>query len=183
MLSFQGMAMNNPTYSIRQTKVLAKLESLIALAEEQFNIVVPAINVFFNLKGSAAGQAIRYHGMYSIRINSELTESDSSFDHIYNDTIAHELAHIICYAYPTLGYKHNKGWQRVCLVLGGNGKRGHSEKVVFARGNTYAYLSTGGTEVRVSNIIHKKIQNGKTYVCKDNSRGLLDSTCTYTIVN
>ncbi len=47
-------------------------------------------------------------------------------DELFDLTIPHEIAHIVCYMNPKLGKGHNYGWQWVCKSLGGDGKRHHT---------------------------------------------------------
>lgn len=46
-------------------------------------------------------------------------------DLLVNNTIPHEIAHLVCYIKPELGSGHNWGWKTVCRALGGDGKKHH----------------------------------------------------------
>lgn len=48
------------------------------------------------------------------------------------DTIPHEVAHLVCHLRPYLGRGHDNGWRTVCLALGGSGK------ATFVSGETYS---------------------------------------------
>lgn len=164
----------------RQQLMLDKCKELIIFIEQTMHLVMPIITVLFNLTGATAGQAMHTRTGYGMRFNKDMIEGDS-FDHIYNETLPHELAHIVCFAHPAIGHGHSRGWKRMCIKLGGNGKRTHSEEILYACGITYLYYTSTNREVRVSSIVHKKIQNGKTYRCKDGSA--LNSSCKYVALN
>ncbi len=89
--------------------------------------------------------------------------SREAFDHLINDTVPHEIAHIVCFMKPALGKNHDYGWTRVCVALGGTGDRTHKEDVVYGKGVTYEYISSTGHKHRVSQAMHNKMQNGETY--------------------
>jgi predicted SprT family Zn-dependent metalloprotease len=39
------------------------------------------------------------------------------------ETVAHELAHCVCFRNPMLGSNHDRGWKAVCRDMGGDGSR------------------------------------------------------------
>ena len=136
--------------------------------------------VSFNLRGRVAGWASCRHcagqRVYTLRFNRELIASDH-FEDIRNNTVAHEIGHLVCYARPELGKNHDAGWRRVCLALGGNGDARHDYAVTYANGS-WDYISTGGHKVTLSNIRHKKVQQGTVYTLK-NGLGRIDRSCRF----
>jgi ligand-binding sensor domain-containing protein len=70
-----------------------------------------------------------------------------------------------------------KEWKAICIALGGSGKRCHNEKVTFAKGSTFEYITTAGKSVTISQIRHKRIQRGLKYTWKDGSS--IDRTCQF----
>jgi hypothetical protein len=74
--------------------------------------------------------------------------------------VAHEVAHLVCYARPDLGRKHDMGWKRVCVALGGDGKRTHSYDVVVK--GRWDYLTDLGNKVSVTKRYHVAVQAGLT---------------------
>ena len=115
-----------------QAKIQAvkdKVASCIALAEQKFNIKMPAVQIRFDLTGRAAGMAGRKGFAYYLRFNvSHMSLGGQSWEHILNDTVPHELAHTVCQSNPQFGRNHDAGWKRVCLALGGNGNRCYKQE-------------------------------------------------------
>jgi predicted SprT family Zn-dependent metalloprotease len=120
------------------------------------------------LRGKAAGQAgckNTWGGERSnffLRFNREhIAMGGQTWLHMLNDTVAHEVAHTVCQANPQLGKNHNNGWKRVCSLIGGNGQRCYTDAdapEAVAKQSPYLYTTNNGSEVRVSKIVHGKIQ-------------------------
>jgi predicted SprT family Zn-dependent metalloprotease len=160
----------------RTKEVLEKAELLYGVK------IDPKIT--FNLKGRVAGWAgckfcriTRQARDFTLRFNSDIIQG-KHFDDMMELTIPHEVAHLVCYARPDLGSKHNPGWKRVCMALGGNGSRTHSYETAPGRGNGFTYRASCGTEITVSSIIHRKIQAGQGRVLKK-TRGKVDRFCAW----
>lgn len=159
--------------------VVSRVNAVISLAEHKFNINMPTVDIRFDLKGRAAGIAGYKGYRFYLRFNVDMM-MNTSWDHIFDDTIPHEVAHLVCYVNPSLGRNHDYGWKRVCVALGGNGKRCHSEEVVYAKGQTYTYISELGKSINVSELIHKRIQSGRSYRYK--TGGIVSKECQYSLV-
>lgn len=142
----------------RKQQVIDKFNDLVKVSNDKFNMVLPSIELRFDLKGCSAGQAVLKDGKYSIRFNIDMING-SGFEHIINDTVAHELAHIIAHI-KKYGFKHDKYWRMFCINLGGSGNRCHTETVIPARKiQKYLYDTTCGSTIVISKIRHNKIQN------------------------
>ena len=164
--------------------VREKVAKIVERANALFNISLPTIQVRFDLRGQAAGQASHRFGQYAMRFNRDML-TNAGWDHLINNTVPHEIAHIVCYFKPTLGRRHDAGWKRVCRMLGGNGQRCFSQDdapVVYAKGRTFTYTATTGTVHNVSEKLHKNIQMGRTYTLKK-CRGKLNKECSFEIYN
>jgi predicted SprT family Zn-dependent metalloprotease len=167
--------------SSRKQEIIAKCTETFAKAKTLWpNMNFDNVGVRFDLKGRAAGMACRRDGTYFMRFNTEMMTRDA-FDHVINNTVQHETAHIVCMMNPKLGRNHDAGWTRVCRLLGGNGERCHSEDVVYGKGNTYEYTTDRGHRVRVSDSIHQKIQRGVVYTWRQ-GKGKVDAGSTYNLV-
>ena len=160
----------------RARLIQQKIAELTQKANQLYGITLPHIELQFNIKGTVAGYAQQRNGQYKMRFNQVMMLNEG-WDHIITDTVPHELAHIVCFFKPSLGRNHNYGWQRVCIALGGNGKRCHNEEVSYAHGSVY-YTSTTGFVIPVSNIRHQKIQRGQYYIFR-NGKGQLNRQCAY----
>ena len=138
--------------------------------------------IAYNLRGRVAGWAgckicrMTMTRQYTLRFNRDLILG-KHFEDIRDETVAHEVAHLVCFANPALGKNHNEGWKRVCLALGGNGKSRHSYDVEYAAG-TFVYVSDRGVNINVSKIRHTKIQQGTCYTFKG-GKGRVDRYCAW----
>lgn len=145
------MELQNPEARKKFVETLKKAEQLFGK--------MPEVKLYFSNIGKAAGLAKRVDGKYSVTLNVFALEQNPT-DCIEN-TIPHEVAHIVCYAYPNLGRNHNPGWKRVCRMLGGNGTRCYtSEQYQLApkRKTTNHKYNVNGKELVIGAIQHNRIQ-------------------------
>jgi predicted SprT family Zn-dependent metalloprotease len=161
-------------------QVMQRCKDIFAKAQELYGVDLSRVSVRFDLRGRAAGQACRRGHEYYIRFNRDMLTREA-FDHVYNDTVPHEIAHIVCFMNPKLGRMHDAGWARVCKQLGGTGERCHSEEVVYGKGKTYEYITDKGNKVRMGDRHHAIVQSGRTLTYKK-GLGKVTSQCAYSIV-
>lgn len=161
--------------------VKAKVQQCINIANQRFGITMPDVQIRFDLKGRAAGIAGFRGKHYYLRFNvHHMQLGGQTWEHLLNDTVPHEVAHTVCQVFPQFGRNHDAGWKRVCLALGGNGRRCYSEEdapEAVAQMRPYAYTTSIGTVVNVTPRMHAKIQSGSSYTCKRG--GLLNRNCQY----
>jgi SprT protein len=162
-------------------QVRAKVQECIAKAEVKFGIKMPNVDVRFDLTGRAAGMACYRYGTFYLRFNvKHMQLGGQTWEHLLNDTVPHEVAHTVCQAFPQFGRNHDAGWKRMCLALGGNGRRCYSEEdapEAVAANRPYVYITTTGHEIRVTKVMHTKIQKGASYVAR--GKGNLNRSCSY----
>jgi predicted SprT family Zn-dependent metalloprotease len=183
------------TVALRIAQAVAKVQTILNVASIKYDIpnLDQIIDLTFDLKGNCAGIAkgfnllpptninrISSNSKFVIRLNQVMMMEEEGFQHIMEDTIPHEIAHIVCFAKPSYGNAHNSGWKQICVELGGSGRTCHQQKVYFGKGNTYQYKSVTGKEVMVSDKYHKKIQSGISLTYR--KAGLVDKSCSYTLV-
>lgn len=166
----------------RQAEIKRKTQEVLDLAQRLYGVRINP-SIAFNLRGRVAGWAgcrlCRITGQasqFTLRFNCELIQG-KHFEDMRDETVPHEVAHLVCYARPELGRKHNDGWRRVCLALGGNGKTRHSYDVSHA-GGSIVYVTDRGHEIKLSKIRHAKIQAGTTYTFK-HGKGRVDRYCAW----
>ena len=163
-------------------QIKAKVAECVERANRTFNITLPNVTVRFDLKGRAAGIAMVRYGQYILRFNvNHMALGGKTWEHLLNDTVPHEVAHLVCYFNPMLGSRHDNGWKRVCIALGGNGQRCYSEEdapEAHAAMRPYVYTTTNGTKCPVTPALHKKIQAGRTYTMRQGG-GQLNRFCEY----
>lgn len=170
--------------------IQAKVAQCIAAAEAKFGIKMPEVTVRCDLRGRAAGvagytinRATGETSGFYLRFNrAHMALGGKTWEHLLNDTVPHEVAHSVCQAFPRLGSGHDAGWQRVCLALGGNGRTRYSEEdapEAIAAARPYVYITTAGNTVRVTKVIHNKIQRlGMSYTYKG-GLGKINRQCQY----
>lgn len=150
----------------RTQEVLKKAEALYGVK------INPTIA--YDLRGRVAGFAsckycaiTRQAKDFSLRYNRDIIQGDH-FDDMMNLTVPHEVAHLIGFSKPELGAKgHNMAWKRICIALGGDGKRTHSYDVVVK--GRWDYITDRGNKVSVTKKYHAYVQAGGTLTFK---RGL-----------
>ena len=161
----------------RKQEVIDKVKLLTEKANKLYNITLPPVKILFDLRGRCAGIAGRDRYTYYMRFNVDMMQN-AGWDHLLNDTVPHELAHVVCFYEPRLGRNHDHGWQRVCRALGGSGERCHNELVTYANGKTFYYTSSTGRVVALSIQRHRKVQAGEVYRFRD-GKGMIDKNCQF----
>jgi SprT protein len=160
-------------------------QEVLEKARQTFGVHLRGVQVRFDLRGKSAGIAgwTRRGGekQLYLRFNVDLIRGEG-FEHVFKNTVPHEVAHLVCYENPALGRNHDRGWARVCRALGGNAERCHTEEITYAKGRTYYYTSTNGKVVTLSQVRHKKIQMGAVYRFK-HGWGQVDRTCKWSLTN
>lgn len=168
------------TRAERLKAVQDKIAEVKALVKQKYNMDLSDLVVRYDLTGRTAGWAIGYR---TIRLNTTAIYGDEAhFKDMVEDTVPHEIAHIVCHRNPSLGDKHDAGWAAVCRALGGTGKRTHDMTTIeFARGRTYIYTTTTGKEYGISERRHNKVQRGWGFKFRNAVWGSIDQYCAYTV--
>lgn len=161
-------------------RIKDRCNAVVLKAKELYGIDLSGVQVRFDLRGRCAGQAMRKSGVYIVRFNRDMLTREA-FNHVHDNTVPHEYAHIICFMNPSLGRNHDSGWERVCRALGGSGATRHSEEVVYGKGVTYEYITTAGHAVRLSQQRHARIQQGGTLTYR-RGMGMVNKTCAFKVV-
>lgn len=150
---------------IRQA-IINKNYEVITLARSLFpkfaDAPMPSIGFFTNGKNAGTAQNMPF------RVEYNLTVFGSDLERFLNDTVPHEIAHLVCF-YMGLDKGHGKNWKRVCAMLGGNSKRCYQavEGSIQFQGSRkvteYFYIAPCGTSVWVSTQRHNAMTRGKQY--------------------
>jgi SprT protein len=125
------------------------------------SIVRPTIGT--SLKGHCAGKA--YTNKNLIKLNGYLLETET--DEMLNDTLPHEIAHIIARkAYGKVSRSHGWEWQTIMGILGVKPTRCHTMKTQPARiiERPHAYECSCKIH-NLTNRLHNKILVGSRRVC------------------
>lgn len=168
-----------------QAEVIARCKEVVEKAKALYGMDLSQVRVSFDLRGRAAGKAggrgYRMGGSaYYVKFNRDMLTREAG-DHVLNDTVPHEYAHVVCFMDPSKGKNHDYGWARVCRELGGTGARTHNEDVVYGKGVTYEYTTDRGHKVRLSERHHRKVQAG-TPLRYRKGMGTVTIACAYSIV-
>lgn len=152
--------MNEPTRS----EVEQKCHDLIAKGNALFGTNVKLASIGWDLRGRAAGMAKRSGLVYSVRFNLEAKRLDPT--HFFNETVPHEIAHLIVFELTLTGRSRDRGhgrdFKRVCRALGGTGARCHNIALTKARTvKKHKYILPSGRVIEVTSIMHGKIQKGQ----------------------
>jgi len=150
-------------------KTLADFTHLVQLclkvAAEKYG-EMPSVSIRYDLRGRAAGMAgcrRSLDGTVSdlyLRFNREALEKD--WEHMTQETISHEVAHLVAYCFPRLGAKnHNSQWKMIHRSLGGEGNRCHNIELTPAKvRNRYIYV-VDSEEIVVGPKHHNGLRTGK----------------------
>ena len=95
----------------RFAEITEKTKQVLAKAKELYGVdITPSIS--YNLRGRVAGWAgCKYcmgQRVYTLRFNRELI-SRKHFENIRDETVPHEVGHLVCYARLELGREHVMG--------------------------------------------------------------------------
>lgn len=148
--------MNNELIKRVEDKIL----ETFLLAQRSFGKVFELPQLSFELNSSrVAGQA--HLREWKIKINPEFLEQYP--DKIISRTVPHEVAHLVAYkVYPYAKQHHGPEWKSVAVKLGTEPTRCHSMHLPSKQPHTYVCSCQ---KFHVSNLIHRKIQNGQRRFC------------------
>lgn len=131
-------------------------------------VTADKIQITCDIKGRCVGRA-GYSSRggfrsYYLKFNAEAIAKYT--DEMVDTTIAHEIAHIICYIRPALGRNHDAGWKKVCRSLGGDDARTHTMKLSPGKTITRHKYNVNGKVIEVSAKRHKQILRGAKIVMR-----------------
>ncbi len=142
-----------------------ELNRVLDNARQRYGVALNPLAIALNIKGRVAGWAgCKYCWganktrlkTYTLRFNPKFIVDE--YQDMLTDTIPHEVAHLVCAENPNLGRRHDTGWKRVCIDLGGTGKRCHAYEVEVVGG--YDYTTDLGQVTTVTAKVHQKLQAG-----------------------
>jgi len=111
-------------------ELITRLQQVFNLANQQYGTAFSLNTVHVSELDptlGALGRATHYEdGSFSIELNLE-----ENHRVLADDTIPHEVAHLVCFCNSRFGVDHDHGWKSVCRDLGG--------RYPLFTGNTYVY--------------------------------------------
>lgn len=161
--------------------VVEKCKEVAKKAKSLYGISLDPLYVEFKSLGRTCGTALYVPNgdeKFNIEFNRDKILGDG-LDVILNDTIQHEIAHLICDVNPTLGRGHNLEWKKVCKELGGSGNAlDMSDTTIYYKHGTFRYTSILGKTYDFSLIRHNRIQQGK-WAYEFKGGDVIDNTCKF----
>lgn len=157
-------------------KTLADFTALVQLclkvAAEKYG-EMPNVSIRYDLTGRCAGMAgcrreFRTGKAVDLYLRFNREAIQKNWDEMVNQTISHEVAHLVAYCFPELGAKnHNPMWKAIDRSLGGSGARCHQMELTPARArNRYRYVLASGQEISVGPKHHRALQMGSVLTMK-----------------
>lgn len=151
--------------------ILLQVKDYCEQAEILFGVKInPAVK--FDLKGTTAGQAVFKKGEYYLRFNLGALQVEGGWDHLYNDTVPHEVAHLVQRLHPDwpksrkANPSHGIYWRRVMKAFQVEANRCHSLPLPKARQQRkWAYTCACMTH-EVSTTLHNKMVKGQIRICE-----------------
>jgi SprT protein len=152
-----------------QTKldIISSLDFFYELAREQFpNLNLSKPNLSFDVKGAAAGLAYWKKNLIKINLQCACLNSEN-LAHILNNTVPHELSHLIARNLHSSYIKpHGSEWRSIMRKLGVEPSRTHSMDVVKAKRTVRRHIyACPCRKHNVSTIVHNRILRGYHYSC------------------
>lgn len=143
----------------------------IAKSNYEGRLVLPRIEIKFDLRGTSAGQAFTTSG--KIRYNLTALQVEGGYKHLFEQTVPHEVAHMVQYncGFPDKkrgNSSHGKYWQHIMRQFGVRPERCHDLPLPVARvrkpSKTYQ-VSCSCQVHQVSKIRLNRMLAGQKYKC------------------
>jgi len=151
-----------------KNKVQAKIVDCLAIAKAHFKMNFDMPSIEYYSKGTCAGKANAL--IWCVKLNETLLKENT--DHFINQTVPHEVAHLIANQVYGFSIKsHGKEWKFVMRLFGLSPDIYHKYDVTNVRVRNvkreYAYKCNCRIAMLTS-IRHKRSMQGHGfYVCKD----------------
>jgi SprT protein len=168
----------NPTDLDLEEQTLEHTRRLINQASDRFGLPIPQPEVRFDLRGRAAGMALRPpHGRGIIRYNrAMLAENGLAF---IQQTVPHEVAHLVAgIVHGRRIRPHGAEWRSIMAFFGAEAVRCHSFTVPPHQRRKMRYFSyrCACRNHRLSATRHNRSQAGVIYLCRSCGSPLSRST-------
>ena len=165
---------------ITRQQVIDRCHELVAKGNALYNTNVRIGRIEWMAKGKAAGYAGVKDGVFFLRFSAEALTLYP--DDTFNDTVPHEVAHLIQFAMLLTGRTRDRGhgatWKRIAWSLGCSGERTHKLKLTPARKTRkFKYVLPSGTVFEATIGQHRKMLSGTTFTLRSNRE--IVSACYY----
>lgn len=159
-----------------QKKLIEESISFYKLACDKLNMDTTELTFKFDLTGDTAGQINTTSG----RIRYNLPIAERYTEDFLNQTVKHEIIHIVADRYYKKDCGHKKEWKNLMQFFGLNDSRCHDYDMSQVKGNRkmFKYNCPCNNWYTVGLNLHKKIQSGTSHYCKKCKTKLRDMTYT-----
>lgn len=152
--------------------LIAATEQVVARAELHWGL--PAnwrqlLQISCCLRGRAAGKVeVHWRGrqLQRLRLRLNLAAARLDWRQMVEDTIPHEVAHLVVMSQPTRFNQqpHGADWRQLCIALGGSGNSRHQLPLLPARRcRQWQYRDSQGQLHLLTTIRHQRLQQGQRY--------------------
>jgi SprT protein len=146
----------------QRTAVFARVKHFLDMARTRYNREFINPVVLFDLQGRIAGQA---WGNYKIRLNIDLLVHN--WEEFMQDTIPHEVAHLVQKVLYPYDKSHGRGWKSIMRGFGCNPKRTHNMDLSCTKVRRQARVEAScahcGKEIKLTTTRAKRLMNGRRY--------------------
>jgi SprT protein len=151
-----------------QSQATTQTRDLLARALSQRGLPARQLEIRFDLKGQAAGQA-RFgpSGPWVIRYNPVLLRENG--DSFIAATVPHEVAHLIAFlCHGPRIRPHGPEWRAIMEQFGAPPERCHRYDLsrIPQRVRRVFIYHCGCSEHQLTGIRHRRVQAGQTYLCR-----------------
>lgn len=147
--------------------IIQKATEVRARECERYNISVFEIELDTTLRGGTAGQAVISKESYKLRVNLELARRN--LHDFLEQTVPHELAHILDYAIHGSISHHGYNWKMIMINMGLEPKRCHNYDTTGVKRRMprpHKWMCECGSEFDVTERMHKTLLKGNHRHCK-----------------
>ena len=154
-----------------QLAIESKVADVLCDAKQKFPacLGLEIDRIVWKAKGRAVGMASYNDNKFFLTFTKEASQDGIFFDDTMNDTVAHEVAHLVIMYFKKCGLyhgrkimPHGKEWRRVAIALGSTGKRCHNLPITTARVHTkYMYRLNNGNVILIGKKHHNAIHDGR----------------------
>lgn len=156
------------TITEAKNQILAQVKVYTERAERLYGIKINP-TVCFKLKGRVTGKA--HTGKNKLQFNLTALEVEGGWNHLLNNTVPHEVAHLVQYTMPSWpkdrknNPPHGQYWKKVMRDFGVKADRCHSLAMPKTRNQVRYPYHCGCRTHAISSTIHNRIQKGRKYQC------------------
>jgi len=153
------------TITDAKNQILTRVKIYLQKAEEIHGVRLnPTIR--FDLKGTTMGTANSHTN--ELRFNLTALQVEGGWDHLFDHTVPHEVAHLVQYNHPTYprdrkrNPPHGQYWKRIMRDFEVKAQRCHSVALPKARTTSRVTYHCSCRSHDITMAMHNKIQKGSS---------------------